>query len=67
MTLRFEWDRRKAGANLEKQRVSFGEGTTVFADPPFATIVTRMRRDLLPWVCRRRRDFWSSSTRAVVP
>lgn len=30
--LRFEWDPRKAAANLAKHRVSFEEARTVFAD-----------------------------------
>jgi uncharacterized DUF497 family protein len=29
---RFEWDDRKADANLRKHKVSFHEGTTVFDD-----------------------------------
>jgi uncharacterized protein len=29
----FEWDTRKAGANLRKHGVSFAEARTVFADP----------------------------------
>ena len=29
----FEWDRKKALANLLKHRVSFGEATDVFYDP----------------------------------
>lgn len=29
----FEWDTRKAAANLRKHGVSFDEATTVFADP----------------------------------
>jgi len=29
----FEWDAKKAAANLAKHGVSFGEATTVFADP----------------------------------
>lgn len=33
MGLRFEWDRRKAGTNLEKHGVSFDEASTVFHDP----------------------------------
>ena len=34
MSFEFEWDPKKAKANLKKHRgVSFGEGTTVFADP----------------------------------
>jgi len=33
MSLRFEWDPRKAAANLAKHGVSFEEAITVFADP----------------------------------
>jgi len=33
MSLKFEWDRRKAASNLSKHRVSFEEALTVFADP----------------------------------
>lgn len=33
MGLRFEWDRRKATANLRKHGVSFDEASTVFHDP----------------------------------
>jgi len=33
MSLRFEWDPRKAAANLAKHGVSFQEAQTVFADP----------------------------------
>jgi hypothetical protein len=29
----FDWDERKAAANLAKHDVSFDEATTVFADP----------------------------------
>ena len=32
MTLRFEWDRRKAAANFVKHRVSFEEAKSVFFD-----------------------------------
>jgi uncharacterized DUF497 family protein len=31
--MRFEWDPRKAAANLKKHRVSFDEATTVFKNP----------------------------------
>jgi uncharacterized protein len=31
--IRFEYDSRKAAANLRKHRVSFDEAVTVFADP----------------------------------
>ena len=30
--MRFEWDPKKASANLRKHRVSFDEATTVFQD-----------------------------------
>ncbi len=33
MSYEFEWDVRKAEANLHKHEVSFNEATTVFADP----------------------------------
>jgi hypothetical protein len=33
----FEWDRRKAAANLEKHGVAFEEASTVFLDPLAAT------------------------------
>ena len=33
MSLQFEWDRKKASANLRKHKVSFDEATTVFDDP----------------------------------
>ena len=32
---RFEWNTRKAAANLRKHDVSFDEGTTAFDDPLF--------------------------------
>ena len=31
--MRFEWDDRKAAANLRKHGVGFGEATEVFRDP----------------------------------
>jgi len=37
MSLQFEWDPKKAKANLTKHEVSFEEAITVFADP-FARI-----------------------------
>ena len=33
MSQRFEWDKLKAGTNLEKHGVPFDEALTVFADP----------------------------------
>ncbi|MGH2397072.1 MAG: BrnT family toxin [bacterium] len=35
--MRFEWDGRKAAANLKKHRVAFDEAVTVFYDPLAAT------------------------------
>lgn len=37
MSIRFEWDRRKAGSNARKHGVTFEEAQTVFADP-FAVV-----------------------------
>jgi uncharacterized DUF497 family protein len=31
--MRFEWDAKKAAANVEKHRVTFDEAVTVFYDP----------------------------------
>ncbi len=36
--LEFEWDRSKAASNLEKHKISFEEGATVFEDE-FATVL----------------------------
>jgi uncharacterized DUF497 family protein len=36
--VRFQWNPRKAAANLIKHDVSFDEGSTVFGDPLAATI-----------------------------
>ena len=33
MAFRFEWDGRKAAANMRKHGVSFAEASTVFDDP----------------------------------
>jgi uncharacterized DUF497 family protein len=38
MGLKFEWDRRKAAANLKKHGVSFEEAATAFGDPLSLTI-----------------------------
>ena len=38
MSLRFEWDPRKAASNLRKHGVSFQEASTVFSDPLSLTI-----------------------------
>ncbi|MBS1821005.1 MAG: BrnT family toxin [Acidobacteria bacterium] len=37
--IRFEYDPRKAAANLRKHRVSFDEAITVFADPLRSTLL----------------------------
>ena len=31
--MRFEWDSKKAAANLKKHKVTFDEAVSVFADP----------------------------------
>ena len=36
--MRFEWNAKKAAANLAKHRVSFHEASTVFGDPLAVTI-----------------------------
>jgi uncharacterized DUF497 family protein len=36
--MKFTWDPRKARANLKKHRVSFDEGSTIFADTLAGTI-----------------------------
>ena len=33
MSVRVEWDSRKANSNLEKHNVSFDEASTIFDDP----------------------------------
>ena len=33
MSLKFEWDRKKAASNVSKHRVSFEEALRVFSDP----------------------------------
>ena len=38
MRLTFEWDPKKAGSNLRKHGVSFGDAATVFGDPLSLTI-----------------------------
>ena len=38
MPLEFEWDPRKAEANLKRHEVSFDDATTVFQDPLSITI-----------------------------
>jgi hypothetical protein len=35
--VRFEWDEKKAAANLKKHKVSFSEAVSVFYDPLSAT------------------------------
>ena len=39
MSLKFEWDERKAASNLEKHRVGFSEASTIFDDPWFVTFL----------------------------
>ena len=36
--MRFEWNAKKAAANLAKHKVSFDEASTVFGDPLAVTI-----------------------------
>ena len=38
MSLKFEWDKRKAISNLKKHGVSFEEAATAFGDPLSLTI-----------------------------
>jgi uncharacterized DUF497 family protein len=38
MSIKFEWDKRKAQQNLQKHRVDFTEVSTVFADTLSITI-----------------------------
>jgi uncharacterized DUF497 family protein len=38
MKLNFEWNEKKAKANLKKHKVSFDEATTLFLDPFSITI-----------------------------
>ena len=33
MAIQFEWDKKKAGSNYRKHRVSFEDALTIFADP----------------------------------
>jgi hypothetical protein len=44
--MEFEWDRRKAAANLAKHGVSFNDVTTVFDDPMALTFVDAEHSDL---------------------
>ena len=37
--MRFEWDPRKAAANLAKHGVSFDEASTIFGDPLATTVM----------------------------
>jgi uncharacterized DUF497 family protein len=45
LALEFEWDPRKAAANLVKHKVSFEEAATVFGDP-FGRIMSDPRHSL---------------------
>jgi len=58
MDLDFEWDEDKAVANLKKQKISFEEAKTVFADP-FAITIDDPKHSLeehrfIDNVCRRK-------------
>ena len=44
MSVRFEWDRRKAAANLEKHGVDFADAATALEDPLAATVEDRDSR-----------------------
>jgi uncharacterized DUF497 family protein len=46
LAMEFEWDRRKAAANLAKHGVSFNDVTTVFDDPMALTFVDAEHSDL---------------------
>jgi uncharacterized DUF497 family protein len=46
VSLTFEWDSRKAEANLSKHSVTFKEATTVFGDPLSATVPDAEHSDL---------------------
>ncbi len=70
MQLRFEWDERKAAANLSKHKVSFEEAQTVFynplacifddewhsADEPREIIIGHSNSDRLLLVCFTERE-----------
>jgi uncharacterized DUF497 family protein len=45
MGLTFEWDDRKARANLRKHGVSFEEASTIFGDPLSITIPDPLHSD----------------------
>ncbi len=45
MKLVFEWDARKAKANLKKHRVSFEEAKTIFNDPHLITYSDNFHSD----------------------
>jgi uncharacterized DUF497 family protein len=45
MSLEFEWNEKKARANLKKHGVSFGEASTVFGDPLARTIHDPLHSD----------------------
>jgi uncharacterized protein len=46
LALEFEWDLRKAAANLTKHKVSFEEAATVFGDP-LGRIMTDPRHSII--------------------
>ena len=44
--MKFEWDPKKADANLAKHGVSFEDASTVFSDPLAGTIVDPLHSDM---------------------
>lgn len=62
MPLTFEWDDRKAKANLAKHNLGFEEAATVFGDPLSLTIPTRhippLRIGSSFLACRTASDCW---------
>lgn len=46
MSLKFEWDRKKANANSKKHKVSFEEAATVFGDTLSITIPDPLHSEL---------------------
>ena len=45
MRLIFEWDKKKAKANLQKHKISFDEAKTLFNDPLLLTIPDEYHAD----------------------
>jgi Ribonuclease toxin, BrnT, of type II toxin-antitoxin system len=65
--MRFDWDPRKAAANLRKHSVSFEDASTVFADDYSLTgadpTIQSDRSGSSRSECHRAGDFWWSPTR----